>query len=266
MHLRVFMKDLIILSSFEDAQELLEKRSAIYSSRPRFVLYTEMYAYLLLYHHHGLTPPSMGWERSLSFLPYGDQHRKHSRLVHEVLNPIALQSQRPLQEYETAVLLREIATTPNAFLNHIRRWVYYWHVDSLEGIYESHLRYSASLILRLTYGHRVNSTEDKYVQLSETAVTGTNQVGNGGSQLVDLFPARERFVLLPARSALKFKAPPFSVKYVPAWLPGMGFKRYALRVRKDVEGMRNMLFDVAKGYIVSLPQPDIHETVFLILQ
>jgi hypothetical protein len=42
MHLRVFTRNLIILSSFEDAQELLEKRSAIYSSRPRFVLYSEM--------------------------------------------------------------------------------------------------------------------------------------------------------------------------------------------------------------------------------
>jgi hypothetical protein len=52
------------------------------------------------------------------------------------------------------------------------------------------------------------------------------------------------------------------VKYIPAWLPGMAFKRHALRVRKDVEGMRKMLFDVAKEYIVSLPQPDIHETSF----
>ena len=42
MHLRVFTKHLIVLSSFEDVQELLEKRSTIYSSRPRFVLYSEM--------------------------------------------------------------------------------------------------------------------------------------------------------------------------------------------------------------------------------
>jgi len=40
----------------------------------------------------------------------------------------------------------------------------------------------------------------------------------------------------------------------------MGFKRHALRVCKDVERMENMLFDVAKEYIVSLPQPDIHGT------
>ena len=42
MHLRIFTKHLIILSSFDGAQELLEKRSAIYSSRPRFVLHGEL--------------------------------------------------------------------------------------------------------------------------------------------------------------------------------------------------------------------------------
>ena len=48
----------------------------------------------------------------------------------------------------------------------------------------------------------------------------------------------------------------------------MGFKRHALKVRKDGERMENMLFDVAKEYIVSLSQRDIHHSldVFLILQ
>jgi len=64
-------------------------------------------------------------------------------------------------------------------------------LGALEGITERHLRYTASLILSLAYGHRVNSTDDKYVQLSETAVSGTVQYGNPGAQLVDLFPPRE---------------------------------------------------------------------------
>ena len=62
---------------------------------------------------------------------------------------------------------------------------------SLEGTSEKYIRYTASLILHLVSGHRVNSTDDKYVQISETAVTGTTQCGNPGSQVVDLFPARE---------------------------------------------------------------------------
>ena len=41
--------------------------------------------------------------------------------MHEGLNPIALQDQRQLQEYEAVVLVRELATTPKAFVNHIRR-------------------------------------------------------------------------------------------------------------------------------------------------
>ena len=69
----------------------------------------------------GLTPPR---DRSLTFLPYGDQQRKHSRLAHEGLNPTALQAYQQLQEYEAAVLLREITKTPNTFLNHIKRCVY----------------------------------------------------------------------------------------------------------------------------------------------
>jgi len=65
----------------------------------------------------------MGWERALTFLPYGDEQRKHTRLAHEGLSPIASQSHQQLHEYEAVVLLQEIATTPNAFLNHVRRRV-----------------------------------------------------------------------------------------------------------------------------------------------
>jgi len=71
-------------------------------------------------------------------------------------------------------------------------------------IYERHPRYTASLILQLACGHRVNSTDDKYVRLSETAVTGTIQAGNPGSQVVDFFPACESSLFFPLYSSLYF--------------------------------------------------------------
>ena len=61
---------------------------------------------------------------------------------------------------------------------------------SLKGVSERYIRYTTSLILHLTSGHRVNSTDDEYVQISETAVTGTTEAGSPGSHVVDLFPAR----------------------------------------------------------------------------
>lgn len=48
MHVSVFGKDLIVLSTFEDARELMDKRGAIYSSRPRFVLLLEMCVFISL--------------------------------------------------------------------------------------------------------------------------------------------------------------------------------------------------------------------------
>jgi len=191
MHLSIFGRDFIILSNFEAARDLMDKRSAIYSDRPHFVLLIEM----------------IGADRSLGLLPYGDQQRKHTRLVREGLSPNALLSYRRLQEYEVTVLLQEIMTTPDEFRTQVRR-------------------FTASILLQLTYGHRVISmADDKYVQLSETALKGIIDSGTPGLMPVDLFPV---------------------LKYLPAWFPGMGFKRHANLVREDLEAMRSTLFEMAK--------------------
>ena len=42
MYFEILGKQLVILSSHQAASDLLEKRSAIYSSRPRFIVH-EMY-------------------------------------------------------------------------------------------------------------------------------------------------------------------------------------------------------------------------------
>ena len=66
----------------------------------------------------------MDWDRGLTLLPYGDQQRKHSRLMHEGLNQNALQSHRQMQEFEVAVLLHGIATSPSAFTDLFKRCAY----------------------------------------------------------------------------------------------------------------------------------------------
>src|SRR5438046_1637241 len=51
------------------------------------------------------------------------------------------------------------------------------------------IRYTASVLLQLAYGHRVTTMDDKYVQLSEIALQRTNDAGTPGLMPVDLFPA-----------------------------------------------------------------------------
>ena len=43
MYLRVLGQPMIVLSSQEAVRDLLDKRSSIYSDRPRFVLFSELY-------------------------------------------------------------------------------------------------------------------------------------------------------------------------------------------------------------------------------
>jgi len=61
--------------------------------------------------------------------------------------------------------------------------------------YLRHIRYVASLILHLAYGHRVNSTDDIYVRISETGVTEFIEAGSPGNQVVDFIPACESSTL-----------------------------------------------------------------------
>jgi len=92
--------------------------------------------------------------------------------------------------------------------------------------------FTASVFILLTYGHRViSAADDQYVQLSEIAFKGTLESGAAGLMPVDVFPV---------------------LKHFPSWLPGMGFKRRAASVRKDVQVMRDTLFEMAKEKMASL--------------
>lgn len=46
IYLEIFRTPAIVLNSFEAARDLLDKRSAIYSDRPRLVLLMELYVFI----------------------------------------------------------------------------------------------------------------------------------------------------------------------------------------------------------------------------
>ena len=45
MHVKIFGQSMVILHSLQAARDLLDKRSSIYSDRPRFVLLSELYIF-----------------------------------------------------------------------------------------------------------------------------------------------------------------------------------------------------------------------------
>lgn len=110
----------IVLGSAQAAWDLLERRGAVYSSRPRFVVGGELLS---------------GGLRGL-MAPYGDFWRRWRRLLHSGFMQRKSAAYRPLQRLESAVLVGDLLRRPAGFRDHLER-------------------YAASVIVLVTYGRRV---------------------------------------------------------------------------------------------------------------
>ncbi|KAK8066754.1 hypothetical protein PG997_013501, partial [Apiospora hydei] len=86
----------IVLGSARTAWDLLERRGAVYSSRPRFVVGGELLS---------------GGLRGL-MAPYGDFWRHWRRLLHSGFMQRRSASYRPIQRLESAVLARDLLRDP----------------------------------------------------------------------------------------------------------------------------------------------------------
>ncbi len=110
----------ILLGSAQAAWDLLEKRGAIYSSRPRFIMGGELLS---------------GGLRGL-MAPYSAFWRRWRKLLHSGFMQRQSESYRPVQALESKVLMHELLVDPKGYRTHLER-------------------YAASVIVTVAYGRRV---------------------------------------------------------------------------------------------------------------
>ncbi|PHH80585.1 hypothetical protein CDD80_844 [Ophiocordyceps camponoti-rufipedis] len=118
-------KVIVVLSSDVAVKDLLDKRSAIYSSRPEFYLGQEILS---------------GNLRPL-FMAYGKTWRMVRKLAHGVLNLAVARSYVPYQDLENKAMLVGFLDSPQDFISHIRR-------------------YTTSLTTQMTFGYRTPTGDD----------------------------------------------------------------------------------------------------------
>ncbi|KAF8068005.1 cytochrome P450 [Lyophyllum atratum] len=153
IHLNVAGTSIIILDTAEAAMELLEKRSSLYSGRPRMPMVNEL----------------MGWDFDFAFMDYGDYWRQHRRVMHQSFHPTAAVRFRPHELKATHGLLRRLLDSP----------------DKLE---ES-LRYMAGeTIMSIGYGLEIQPTNDKYIETAEHGIKPLVAAALPGAFLVDVLP------------------------------------------------------------------------------
>ncbi|KAF9786299.1 cytochrome P450 [Thelephora terrestris] len=153
LHLDMMGSHMVVLNNSDVAADLLERRSLIYSDRPRMPMVNEL----------------MGCAWSFSVMHYGTTWRNHRRLFHRFFN-ISVADQFDDKIHKAVnVFLRRLAESPERFLK---------HVHFLTG----------SLTLSIAYGVDIESESDRFYAASEEAMSAVQVALLPGSFLVDAFP------------------------------------------------------------------------------
>lgn len=118
----------IILGSAQAAWDLLERRGAKYSSRPRFIMGGELLS---------------GGMRGL-MASYGPFWRRWRKLLHGGFMQKRSETYRPIQSLESKVLMKDLLNRPEGFRKHLER-------------------YAASVIVTVAYGRRVEDVDTDIV-------------------------------------------------------------------------------------------------------
>lgn len=155
IYFHVFGRQFVILNSLKAAQDLFEKRSGLYSTKPRLVMAGELVARA---------------QTSILFLSYGPLLKECRRIVHAWINKHSVHAFYPAQEAGSFKLLEALLDNPAGFSEHIRT-------------------NAGSVILELTYGIRCSPNNDPHIRKAEQLSKITAKATEPGRWLCDSFPS-----------------------------------------------------------------------------
>lgn len=110
------------------ASDLLDKRAAIYASRPRMVVFGELGS----------------GQSNLVTMYYGERWRIHRKLTHQGVGLQQVRSYRGFQNDESKVMAYSLLSTPEEYVSHFER-------------------YAASVVSIIGFGRRIASNTDPIV-------------------------------------------------------------------------------------------------------
>lgn len=130
VYLGFFGSSILAVNSLQVANELLDKKGAVYSSRPRLPYLKELYvdSYIGISTLKLIEHDSAGWGWNLVLMDYGRSFVVHRRIVQQHFQAnVVTKSYQPIIEHETKILLGNLLRTPKRFVHHLKRFrpVYY---------------------------------------------------------------------------------------------------------------------------------------------
>ncbi|KAF8761813.1 cytochrome P450 [Rhizoctonia solani] len=152
----------IILNSAEAISDVLEKRTASYSSRPPVPMVKD--------------PSLMNWPGNLPLMEYGDAWRHYRRIMNNWLSIRAVAQFNDFQEQQARFLLRRLLSATN-------------HVQPFEHIKDEINFALGSMMLQLAYGYKPKTPQDPFMKELQLTVHNVTSASMQTNFLVNLFPA-----------------------------------------------------------------------------
>ncbi|KAI0069316.1 cytochrome P450 [Artomyces pyxidatus] len=188
--LRVPGQVIVILNCPKPARDLLDKRSATYSARPVIPFYD-----------------LADWGWLVPTARYDDAWRARRKIIDHGLRPSASLQYQPLQRTKALDLVRNLASSPERFREHL---------ELCQG----------AIIMPSVYGYDVKERGDRYIDVASEISKLLWRTILPGALLVNDLPM---------------------MGYLPEWLPGMAFESLARHGRKLGEDMRYPPFQFVKN-------------------
>ncbi|KAF7374574.1 O-methylsterigmatocystin oxidoreductase [Mycena sanguinolenta] len=148
----------------------------------------------------------MGWDFCFAFLPGGDKWRDYRRIFHQHFRQDVSRNYYPIQMKKVHLLLQALLSDPQEFREHLKTL-------------------AAAIIMATVYGYEVQQTNDHFVGLAEDANKRFSESFFPGAVAVNIFPI---------------------LRYLPSWMPGANFQRFAVECRQLIKEMREAPFNFVK--------------------
>lgn len=152
LSVNILGQPVIILNSVRAAVDLLDKRGANYSDRPRFVLFE-----------------IMGWGKTLTFLRWGPDFRMHRKVLQKSFQNSSIVQFRPRQERETLIMLKGLLDSPSQWETIIRR-------------------FATAVVLGIGFGIQIETQDNPFIQVAADASYALAHGGAPAGTPVDFFP------------------------------------------------------------------------------
>ncbi|KAF7374534.1 O-methylsterigmatocystin oxidoreductase [Mycena sanguinolenta] len=148
----------------------------------------------------------MGWDFNFALLSGGDKWREHRKMFHQHFRPDVSRNYHPIQMKKAHLFLQELLSSPQKFREHLKTL-------------------AAAIIMATVYGYDVRPINDHFVGISQDAMKRLSDSVFPGAVAVNTFPI---------------------LRYIPSWMPGADFQRFAAECRQLIKEMREAPFNFVK--------------------